>query len=61
MLKQIKKTPFNIVIICSVSICMIVFSIFSVKFSTIFYILISGVIGIFANLIISLQKKESKE
>ena len=44
MLKQIKKTPFHIVILSSVSTCMVVFSVLSVSFSTIFYILISGVV-----------------
>ena len=47
MLKQMKKTAFNISILSAVSLCMVAFSVFSVSFSTIFYILISGGIGIF--------------
>lgn len=47
MLKQIKKTPFNILILSAVILFMVVFSAFSVNFSTIFYILISGGIGLF--------------
>ena len=47
MLKQMKKTAFNILILSAVVLCMMAFSVFSVSFSTIFYILISGCIGIF--------------
>ena len=47
MLKQMKKTAFNILILSAVILCMVAFSVFSVSFSTIFYILISGCIGIF--------------
>ena len=47
MLKQMKKTAFNISILSAVILCMVAFSVFSVSFSTIFYILISGGIGIF--------------
>ena len=47
MLKQMKKTAFNIGILSAVILCMVAFSVFSVSFSTIFYILISGGIGIF--------------
>ena len=46
MLKQMKKTAFNIIIILITLICMVVLSLFAVKFSTIFYILISGVFGV---------------
>ena len=47
MLKQMKKTAFNIRILSAVILCMVAFSVFSLSFSTIFYILISGGIGIF--------------
>ena len=47
MLKQTKKTAFNIRSLSAVILCMVAFSVFSVSFSTIFYILISGGIGIF--------------
>ena len=47
MLKQMKKTAFNIRILSAVILCMVAFSVFSVSFSTIFYILMSGGIGIF--------------
>ena len=47
MLKQMKKTAFNISILSVVILCMVVCSVFSASFSTIFYILIAGGIGIF--------------
>ena len=47
MLSRMKKTAFNILILSAVVLCMVAFSVFSVSFSTIFYILISGCIGIF--------------
>ena len=48
MLRQMKKTPFNVVILCAVITCMVTFSALSIRFSTIFYILICGGIGLFA-------------
>ena len=47
MLKQMKKTGFNILILSAVILCMVLFSVFSISFSTIFFILISGGIGLF--------------
>ena len=46
MLKQMKKTAFNISILSAVILCMVAASVFSVNFSTIFYILISGTVGL---------------
>ena len=51
MLRQMKKTPFNVVILCAVITCMVAFSLLSIRFSTIFYILICGGIGLFAYLV----------
>lgn len=47
MAKKIKFTPFNIVIFAATFIAMVLVSIFGAKFSSIFYILISGCIGLF--------------
>ena len=46
MLKKIKKTAFNITVICLTLASMISLSLLSVSFSTIFYILIFGVLGL---------------
>lgn len=60
MLKQIKKTTFNIIIILLTLIGMIVFSLFAVKFSTIFYILISGACGVAVYLLCKIRKEEKQ-
>ena len=60
MLKQMKKTAFNVVIISITLICMVVFSFFAVKFSTIFYILISGVCGVVLYLLGKLRKEKKQ-
>lgn len=54
-----KKSVFNISIMTSVAVVMILFSVFAVKFSTVFYILICGVIGVTAYLIKSLRQRKS--
>ena len=60
MLKQMKKTVFNTVIISVTLICMIVFSLFAVKFSTIFYILISGACGVVVYFLGKIGKEEKQ-
>ena len=60
MLKQMKKTEFNIIIILTTLICMVVLSLFAVKFSTIFYILISGVFGVIVYVLGKLKKEEKQ-
>lgn len=47
MLKKIKKTAFNLVLLTATFACMLSFNLFAVSFSSIFYILISGSIGLF--------------
>ncbi len=51
MLKQIKKTPFNTVILLAVTGSLVLFSLLSVNFSSILYILICGAVGLFAYLL----------
>ena len=46
MLKKLKKTPFTITIASLTFACMIAFSLFAISFSSIFYILISGTLGL---------------
>lgn len=48
MLLDVEKTPFNIVIFVVTAACVILFSLFGVNFSSIFYILISALAGIIA-------------
>jgi len=58
MLKQMKKTVFNVIIISITLICMIIFSLFSVRFSTVFYILISGICGVVVYLLGKIRKEK---
>ena len=62
MLKQMKKTVFSITVVSTVLLCMLVFSLFAVKFSTILYILFCGCIGLFSCFLkkISNKKEETK-
>ena len=61
MLKQMKKTVFSVAIVSVVATCMVVFSLLSVNFSSIFYILICGCVGLFAYFLDAMKKKgESK-
>lgn len=60
MLKQIKKNALSVTIVTLVLLCMIAFSLFAVKFSTIFYILICGVIGLAVHLLSKAKKGETK-
>ena len=60
MLKQMKKTEFNMIIILITLICMVALSLFAVKFSTIFYILISGVFGVVVYFLGKLKKEEKQ-
>ena len=61
MLKQMRRTVFNILVLSTVIICMVAFSVFSVSFSTIFYILISGGIGLFMYLIGLFRKRKEDD
>ena len=46
MLKKIKKNAFTVTVMCVTFACMVIFGLFAVSFSSIFYILISGGIGL---------------
>lgn len=60
MLAQMKKNAFNIIIISITIICMVVFSLFAVKFSTIFYMMISGACGVVVYLLGKIRKEEKR-
>lgn len=61
MLKKTKKNFVNILLIVSVIILMVLFDIFSIKFSSIFFILLGGLIGIILLCIKNHSQKESEE
>lgn len=61
MLKQMKKTALSISVLVTVIVCMLGFSVFSISFSTVFYILISGCAGLFVYFISLIKsRKETK-
>lgn len=60
MLAHMKKNAFNIIIISITLICMVVFSLFAVKFSTIFYMMISGACGVVVYLLGKIRKEEKR-
>ena len=60
MLAHMKKNAFNIIIISITLICMVVFSLFAVKFSSIFYIMISGACGVVVYLLGKIRKEEKQ-
>lgn len=60
MLAHMKKNAFNMIIISITLICMVVFSLFAVKFSTIFYIMISGACGVVVYLLGKIRKEEKQ-
>ena len=59
MLKQMKKTALSMTIVSAVVLCMLVFSLFAVRFSTILNNLICGVVGLVIYLL--KQMKQNKE
>ena len=61
MLKGIHKDPLSIVILSMTILLMIIFSICSVNFSTIFFILIAGLAGLTALLLRKHGKEAGKE
>lgn len=61
LFKGLKKNALSILIFITVLCIMTAFSIFAVNFSTVFYILICGTIGLIAYLISLISKKEAEK
>lgn len=61
LLRGMKKNALNIVIVSAVVCCMLTFSLLAVEFSSIFYILISGVIGLSVYLILLMRGRGEAE
>ena len=60
MLKQMEKNAFNIVVISSTILCMLMLSFLAIKFSTVFYILISGTAGVLVYLLGKIRRTVQK-
>ncbi len=61
MMKKLSKTAFNVIVFCLTFACMTVFSLFSVRFSSIFYILISASVGLFLFAVKKIKSQKRKE
>ena len=61
MLKKMKKKLFNLIVMTATFLCMVAFGVFAVSFSSIFYILISGFVGLLIYLIGYFKSKKSPE
>ena len=61
MLKKMKKKAFNLIVLSATLVCMTLFCLFAVNFSSIFYIVISGFIGLLIYLIGYFKSKKSPE
>lgn len=60
LLGQMKKTALSVTIVSAVVLCMLLFSLFAVKFSTILYILICGLAGIVIYLLKQMRQKKEE-
>ena len=56
LLKGLEKRIFPILILSATLLCMVLFSLFAVRFSTVLYILVGGILGVAAYLIAGLRK-----
>ena len=61
MLKSMKKTVLSVAIVSTVALCMVIFSAFAVKFSSIFYILVYGCIGLFVYFLNGIKNRKEAE
>lgn len=57
MFKEMEKTIFNIIIFSLTILCVVLFTVFGVNFSSILYIIISAIVGLFSYLIKKICKK----
>ena len=58
MLKKIQKTPIGIALTCLAAVSLVTFSILSVRFSSIFYVLIGAAVGVCAYLVSRLRERK---
>ena len=61
MLKKLEKNVFIYIVFSLTMICVVLFSLFSVKFSSIYYILIVAIISLMINFIIKIKNKNKEK
>ena len=57
-LRKMEKKPFNLILLSATTVCMLLFSLFSIRFSTVFYVLICGAVGLLFYLIGRARKED---
>ena len=57
LFREMKKDVLSMVLCGASLVCMVAFSLFAVSFSSVFYILIAGAVGVFVYLVGRLRKK----
>ncbi len=60
MLKGMKKTPLNLCVLTGTVGAMVVFSLLAIKFTTVFYILISGTLGVLVYFVTESKRRAEK-
>lgn len=61
MLIKMKKKPFNLIVFSIVFVLLIIFELFSVNFSSLYFIILGGLINIFIVYLSNFKKKEVNE
>lgn len=61
MLHSMEKNAMSIAVFAAVALCMIAFSLLSVSFSTVYYILLSGAIGVILYTIRAVHRREGEK
>ncbi len=61
MFKKLEKNVLNVILLVVTLGCMIAFTLFSIKFSSVFYVLIGGTLGLTVYLITYFSKKRKKK
>ncbi len=59
MLRGMERTALSVTVFAAVTVCMVAFSLFAVRFSTVFYILICGSVGVAVYLIGKLRGRRT--
>ena len=57
MLKSVGRCALPIILLCTTVSCMVLFSLFAVKFSTFFYVMIGGAAGLFSYILSIISEK----
>ena len=60
MFKHLKRTVFNVVVFSITVACLVCFSLFAIGFSSIFYILIGGTLGLVFYALSLIKKKQGE-